>query len=36
VLPLPTLLGGGTPAVGACEERIMERFLRALSQNGKG
>jgi len=36
VLPLPTLLGGGTPAVGACEERIMERFLRALGQNGKG
>jgi nanoRNase/pAp phosphatase (c-di-AMP/oligoRNAs hydrolase) len=36
VLPLPSLLGGGTPAVGACEERIMERFLRALSQNGKG
>lgn len=35
VLPLRTLLGGDAPAAGACEERIMERFLRALSQNGK-
>jgi nanoRNase/pAp phosphatase (c-di-AMP/oligoRNAs hydrolase) len=36
VLPLPTLLGSGTPAVGACEERIIERFLRALGPDGKG
>ncbi|HET8578934.1 MAG TPA: DHH family phosphoesterase [Methylomirabilota bacterium] len=35
VLPLRTLLGVGAPSVGACEERIMERFLQALSSAGK-
>ncbi len=35
VLPLRTLLGRDAPAIGACEDRIMERFLGALGLNGK-
>jgi nanoRNase/pAp phosphatase (c-di-AMP/oligoRNAs hydrolase) len=36
VLPLRTLVAGeAQAAAGACEERIVQRFLRALGQNGK-
>jgi hypothetical protein len=35
VLPLRTLVAGEAQAAGACEERIVQRFLRALGQNGK-
>jgi hypothetical protein len=38
VLPLAEFVGGaGDPPTGrACQERVIQRFLRALSPGGKG